>query len=396
MSWLDRLNGNIAQGGLTNSKWPESFIRGLYPPVISHGNGCHIYDTNHKKYIDFVCGLGANFFGYGNEIISREVMKHIFNGANHSFPTIHEIECAEMLKTFYPWVDRVKWTKTGSDACTAAIKLARAATGRDLILSEAYHGQGDDFISLTPPAKGIPKRDFIKALKDHEIDSTVAAVIIEPVITEYSSERIEYLKKLQNDCKKAGALLIFDEVITCLRFASHSVAGKFGIIPDLMTVGKAIGGGLSLAGVCGKKEIMDDKQVFISSTYAGETWPLIAGRVGMELLRKKSEYSIETLWRHGQSFMDKFNAFGGVQMAGYPTRGTFVGSAEERALFCQEMAKTGVLFHPATWFFNFKHVEIMDDVLMCVQIVKEQIKAGKCKLAYELPSTPFAAKARGQ
>lgn len=355
--WLHRSRSAVAQGCLTNSKSPESYLLGLYPTHIKGGNGCHLYDENDKKYVDFICGLGANLFGYGNEQITQQVLKHIYSGANHSLPTIHEVKAAEKVKELYPWVDRVKWLKTGSDACNAAVRFARAYTGRGLVLSEGYHGWGDTFVSATKPAKGCNKYyQGIGNIED-KITDKVAAVIVEPVIVDDSRERIEWLKNLRKECDATGALLIFDEVITGLRYESMGVCNKYGIKPDLICLGKAIGGGYSLACVAGRSDVLDDRQVFVSSTYAGETTSLVAGHAAMGLLQKNNDFNIGHLWEKGAEFIKEFNNPIGtddhVKIVGYPTRGTFTGTIEERALFCQEMAKANILFHPATWFFNF-------------------------------------------
>jgi glutamate-1-semialdehyde 2,1-aminomutase len=391
-SWLDRANKSISQGGLTNSKWPESYLRGLYPTHIKGANGCHLYDTNNIKYVDFICGLGSNLFGYGNEFITQAILKHLYNGANHSLPTIHEVECAEKLKELFPFVERVKWLKTGGDACAAALKFARAYTGRNNVISEGYHGWSDDFVSMTPPSIGVPPRDWMKTI-DYDF-SKAAAVIVEPVIIDDSRERINWLRTIRHECTKNGTVLIFDEVITGLRYEKYGVCNKFGILPDLICFGKAVGAGYSLAGVCGKAEILDNREVFVSSTYAGETIPLIAGKTGMELLQKKPEYSLDFLIEKGREFTDTFNSFGGVKLKSYGTRGTFEGTMEDRAIFCQEMAKCFVLFHPSTWFFNFPLISVMDDVLNTIEAVKDKIRMGKVKLEFPLPSSPFSAKVR--
>ena len=393
VEWFDRARKSIAQGGLTNSKWPESYIRGVYPTHIKSGNGCHLYDTNDIKYIDFICGLGSNLFGYGNDHISREILRNLYNGANHSLPTVYEVEAAEKLKELFPFVERVKWLKTGSDACNAAVKFARAYTGRDIIVSEGYHGWGDDFISMTPPAKGVPERSWMYKEADLE---NAAAVIVEPVIIDDSRERIDWLRQLREDCTEAGALLIFDEVITGMRYENYGVSNFYGIKPDLICLGKAIGGGLSLACVAGRSDVLDDKEVFVSSTYAGETWPLIAGKKAMELTQKNSDYNIGYLVEKGKEFTTEFNNLKGIQITGYGTRGTLTGTIEERALFCQEMAKAKVLFHPSTWFFNFPLIDVMDDVLNLVKGVKDKIASGQCRLEYPLPESPFSAKVRKQ
>lgn len=396
-SWLDRSRNAIAQGALTNSKRPESYILGCYPTHIKTANGCHLFDSNDTRYIDFICGLGSNLFGYGNEHITQAVMKHIYAGANHSLPTVHEVEAAESLKALFPWCDRVKWLKTGSDACNAAIRFARAATGRHLVLSDGYHGWSDQFVSMTEPAAGISKQISIIPLTGNEFSiSNAAAVIVEPIMLDYSIERIRYLKRLSEDCKKHGAVLIFDEVITGMRWRKYSVSNDFGIRPDLTCFGKAIGGGYSLAAVAGRADILDNQQVFVSSTYAGEVPPLVAAKAAMEIIQKKSDYDMNYLWQKGQEFIYEFNKLGGVQLTGYPTRGALVGTPDERALFCQEMAKSHILFHPSTWFFNFPLIKVMDDVLDITEAVKYRIRSGAVRLEYPLPESPFAAKVRRQ
>ncbi len=127
--WWHRAQKSVAQGALTNSKHPKMLIQGAYPTHVSHGIGSYLYDTDGKKYLDYICGLGVNLFGYGNDKINKELMKHIYGGFSHSLPTKHEVEAAEALKEIFCFVDRWKFLKTGSDACSAAIKIARNRWG---------------------------------------------------------------------------------------------------------------------------------------------------------------------------------------------------------------------------------------------------------------------------
>jgi len=389
--WWHRAQKSVAQGALTNSKHPQMLIQGAYPTHVSHGIGSYLYDMEGRKYLDYICGLGVNLFGYGNDKINKELMKHIYGGFSHSLPTKHEVEAAEALKEIFCFVDRWKFLKSGSDACSAAIKIARAATGRDLVLSDGYHGWDDDFVSLVPPAKGVPKRDFIKKLISiDDITKETAAVIIEPVMTDYSPERIAYLNQLRKKCTDTGAMLIFDEVITGFRFKKFGVCNYTGIIPDLLVIGKAMANGLPLSAVGGKAYLMDDPGYFISSTYAGEVFSLAACRKVCELLLKDSDYNIDYLSKSGQDFIDAFNQQPtDVKLAGYPSRGVFTGSDENIAIFMQEMARSEILFCKS-FFYNFGHISHNHDVLAIALEIKERIADRSAKMKFPMPQSPFS------
>jgi len=393
MSYKSRGDTCISQGCLTNSKHATTLIEGLYPSHVKGGHGCFLYDVNDRKYTDFICGLGTNLLGYGNDLVSREMMKHLYTGFSHSLPTVHEVHCAEKIKEIFPFVDLVKFLKSGSEACSAAIKIARGVTGRTNILTDHYHGWHDVFTHLVPPAIGTEKCQSLP-LGENAIDDTIAAVIIEPIVTDYSSERFEYLKDLREKCTKHGVVLIFDEIITGFRFKKHGVCNESNITPDLLLLGKSIANGMPLAAVCGKKELMSDRSWFVSSTYAGEILSLVAATKTMSMLQANSDYSVIRLWDKGQEFLDKFNAMpSSVKIVGYPSRGVFVGDPKEIAIFFQEMAKASILFCKS-WFFNFDLIEQADDVLSIAKVVLERIENKTVKLQYPAPRTPFAQKQR--
>ena len=395
----DRAQRSVAQGALTNSKHPESLIYGLYPTHIKHGQGCHLFDAKDHRYLDYICGLGSNLFGYGNDAIGRELLKHIYGGFSHSLPTYHEVEAAESLKQLFPFVERWKFLKTGSDACAAAVKFARAANPKKemLCLTEGYHGWNDQFVSVTPPAKGVPKFESMEKLNP-ELDSAqierASCVIIEPVITDDSRERVEWLKKLRSLCSKHNTLLIFDEVITGFRYRKFSVANAFGVVPDLICIGKAIANGLALAAVGGITAVMDDRGVFVSSTYAGEVLSLVAAKKVVELLLKDAKYDLNHLWNMGEHFTKEFNRSSDlIKIEGYATRGVFKGDDETVALFFQEMAKADILFCKS-WFYNFPLVAHQDNVLDCIDSVMGKIQRKEVTLKYPIPKTPFSMEVR--
>jgi glutamate-1-semialdehyde aminotransferase len=392
-----RAQNSIAQGALTNSKHPEMHILGVYPTHIKYGHGAHLYDNNNQRYVDYICGLGANFMGYGNDKINQEIMKHLYGGYSHSLPTFHEVEAAEALKSVFPFVDQWKFTKTGSAACDAAIRIARTYTGRSKVLSEGYHGCSDLFVSLTPPALGVTDRHEVEKFTSlDQITSDVAAVIVEPIITTLDTARIDWLNALRVKCSLHGVVLIFDEIITGFRWKKYSVANAYAISPDLICVGKALANGMPLAAVGGKKELMSGKPYFWSTTYAGEVLSLVAAKKVIDMLHKESKYNVDYLWEAGEEFCKRFNEMSAkVKISGYGTRGVFEGAAEDIAIFFQDMARSNVLFCKS-WFFNWDLMPHTESVLSIAREVVRRIDAGEGKLEYPLPKSPFSAEVRKQ
>lgn len=394
-TWSNRQELSIAQGALTNSKRPECLVKGVYPTHLERGSGCIVFDTNGKSYIDFICGLGSNLVGYGNTTVAKAVTEQFLQGATLSLATTKEVLFAEKVKEIFPFIEKMKVLKTGSDACTAAIRIARTHRKMGKVLSEGYHGFHDEFVSLSPPALGVYGSFPIEKLTDlTDIDYETAAVIVEPIMTDLSDARIAWLRELRARCTETGAALIFDEVITGFRFPKLSVSTYLGITPDLICMGKAMGGGLPIAVVGGSKEIMESGEYFVSSTFAGETVSMAASLKVMELLQKK-KLDVEELWEKGNYFKEEFNKLwpGVIAINGYPTRGVFEADLEIKALFWQEACRAGIIFGPS-WFFNFHHIEWIEGVLNTCKDIVMRLKTNSVKLQGELPKTPFAQKLR--
>lgn len=395
LQWTLRSQDSIAQNALTNSKRPECFVKGVFPTHISRAIGPFVWDTSRNKYIDFICGLGSNILGYANNSVNAAIYQQMINGTTYSLSSELEVLLAEKMKEIVPFIERVKFLKTGTEACLAAIRIARAKTGRSTVLSHGYHGWGDPFVSLTPPALGISSQTGISPFKLLEdINGETAAVIIEPILCDLSERRIDELQALRRKCTQEGALLIFDEVITGFRFPKFSVSNHLNIQPDLIVMGKAMGNGMPISFVGGSKDIMNCGEYFVSSTFAGETLSIAASLKVIELLQTK-KYNLEVLWERGQYFKDKFNSMcpENLKLTGYPTRGVFEGDLTTKALFWQESVKAGILFG-SSWFINFSHLPYIDNVLNVLQDILTRIKTGSVELEGELPQSPFAQKAR--
>lgn len=394
-SFHKRAQRCIGQTYLTNSKRPESLIKGVYPTHASKGQGCYLWDTSGKKYIDYITGLGTNLLGYANDTINASVMASLRSGNLFSLASDQEIVTAEKLKELFPFVDCFKFLKSGSDACSAAVKIARAATGRKWVLSEGYHGWHDNFVSLTEPHLGVlPSSDLCMQTLDEDTSfDDIAAIILEPVITDYSSERVEYLHALRQKCTKSGTLLIFDEIITGFRFPKFSVSRFFGVEPDLICLGKAMANGFPLAAVGGKYATLNADQYFVSSTYAGCVDALKACEKVCELLQK--QYKLDELWEEGARFIKKFNSFWPekIQIEGYPSRGVFKGDEKIKALLFQEACFAGILLGPS-WWMNFPLMQKSFAVLDTLKDIIYRIQSGNVELLGSMPSSPFAQKMR--
>lgn len=399
------LSQNIAQGSLTNSKHPDRFVKPYYPLIIERGSGECLYDIHGVKWIDFICGLGCNLFGYGNVLIEQYLTPLKNVGNSHSLPTKYEIIAAKCVKEMLPWVEKVKFVNDGSSACSAAITMARAymrSTGngiRQSIISEGYHGWHAEYTSLTPPALGIPLQNhIIKANYDENGDiflfQDTCAVIIEPVQLDDSKSRVEWLKRLRQKCTEKNIILIFDETITGFRYPKLSVSKCYHIEPDLIIFGKAIGNGEKIAFVAGKSKIMDN-DYFCSGTYHGHVRSLASFIKCFDLIKNSRQYDIEKLKTDGLQFQSDFNSIwrGILELKGYGTRGSFIGTDINKAIFMQELVKARILFGPS-FFLNWLLCEHLDTVLYLSERIVEQIKNGDIVLKGAIPTSPFSAKSR--
>lgn len=383
----------IHHGALTNSKRPECHIKGVYPSHATKGLGCYLWDTAGNKYVDYVCALGTNLFGYANGRIMKVVTDQLSRGSIYSLSSVLEVEVAEKLKGMIHFCDKFRFMKTGTEACMSALKIARAHTNRNTVLSEGYHGHSDPFVSLTPPHIGVPEDFHIKKFTAlSQIQEDVACVIVEPIMVDNSVDRISWLTKIRDRCRETGTVLIFDEIITGFRYKNLTFSTDTGLYPDIILLGKAIGGGLPLAVIGTRPGIGENKEWFVSGTFCGDTLALAAFNEVMNMVQ--NDFKINDLWVHGQKFIDGFNSIDKeIQIKGYPTRGVFAGDEKKRHLFFQESCKANILFGPS-FFYNFNHVDLNEIVLNSCKDIIMNINTQKIELEGMPPVSPFSAKAR--
>ena len=322
----------IAQNYLTASKHKSQWLQG-HPEYYEDFKG-----------VDFCCALGANLNSFHN---------------SHSLPTRLENALAERLHKIMPFAEKFKFLKTGSDACSAAVRIARAYTGKSLGAGTGYHGWGNTFISAENPGKGTVPGGYFKAFVfDHlKLQLTnwpnvdIAYCIIEPI--ELNTDVKPQLKEIRRLCNEKNIVLIFDEVITFGRVPKYCISNYLAIQPDIICGAKALGNGAAISFVGGKKEIMEMPGYFVSGTFFGERSGLEAAHKTLDFL---TEDKLEQLWQRGAKFQRCFNMLHkDVKLYGYPTRAIWRGG--KHLEFIQEMYKRGYLLHPKTWFLNFDHTE---------------------------------------
>jgi glutamate-1-semialdehyde-2,1-aminomutase len=360
----------------TYSKGPDQHVEGVYPVFLERGEGCYVWDLAGNRYIDYPCALGPMVLGYGDAGVNAAVRAQVRLGSTFSLANRLEVEVAELIVDMVPCAEMVRFVKSGSEATSAAVRLARAATGRDRVAMCGYHGWHDWCIGHTAKSGGVPAavRDLTHQFTYNDIASLqrlfdehpgeIAAVIMEPVGVE--PPHPGFLEAVREAATRHGAVLIFDEIITGFRLAPGGAQEHFGVTPDLAAFGKAIANGLPLAAVAGRADILGlvETSVFISSTFGGETLSLAAGKATLE--RISAGGVIEHLWRQGGRLIEGFNALADehevpARMIGLAPRRIIafepVDNIEANAvkgLFWQECLDRGVLMGNAN-FVSYAH-----------------------------------------
>lgn len=365
------------------------------PKFLTRAQGPYVWDESGKKYIDFVGALGAIILGHNHPKVTEGVQMQLSTGyVSGSFPHPIEIETAELIQEMFPACEKIRFLKNGDDATRAAVRIARAFEFEDSflsdwIISDGYHGAGEIWTSMTPPAIGISGEHQIIDFNENGIklvDNDQHPFIFEPIQLDASDERKNEILEYRKKCK----FIIFDEIITGCRVPSYSVHKWWNLKPDIVCLGKAIANGFPLSVVGGKKEIMDAKEYFISTTFSGEAISLAACKATLTELKIQN---INELWFYANRFQNKFNEICkdiSVSIQGYGTRGSMDLTNPKVALFCQEALKAGMLFGKA-FFFNFSHLEnhIEDYIFDLIFDIVSSIKSGKVTYQGELPKAPF-------
>jgi glutamate-1-semialdehyde 2,1-aminomutase len=397
-----RARSTIPGGAHTYAKGDDQYPV-LAPGFIARGSGCHVWDVDGNRYIEYGMGLRAVSLGHAFPRVVQAVVRQICRGANFTRPSELEVLCAESLLRVVPDADMVKFTKDGSSTTTAAVRLARAYTGRDMIAlcsDHPFFSYDDWAICTTPMGAGIPNAVAQLTLTFRYNDlagaealfashpGQIAALILEP------AKEVEpapgYLAALRDLCHRNGALLILDEMITGFRWPQCAAQRHYGVAGDLSTFGKALGNGFAISALAGRREIMrlggfdhDRERVFLlSTTHGAETHALAAALAVMDIYR--NEPVIETLEQRGRrlqagiaSAVAHYDLDAHFKLLGRPSNLVFsccdrdgVPSQTFRTLFMQELIRRGVL--APSLVVSYSHSE--DDIDRTVEAIDSALR----------------------
>lgn len=313
---FERALKSIPLATQTFSKSYQQWVKGAAPLFIDEGRGCRIRDVDGNGYIDHVLGLLPVVLGYRDPDVDDAIVRQLDKGICFSLASPLEAELAERLVRHIPCAEQVRFGKNGSDVTSAAVRLARAHTGRERIVACGYHGWHDWYIGTTTRDLGVPHA--VKALTTtvpfNDLDALedvlsrdgdqIAAVIMEP--TSKDPAQPGYLEGVRALTERHGVVLVFDEIITGFRVALGGAQAKSGVTPDLACFGKAMGNGMPISAVVGRTDIMKGmEEIFFSATFGGETLSLAAAIATIDKLERDNVP--ERLGARGAKLMEGIN-----------------------------------------------------------------------------------------
>ena len=382
---LARAEQSIPLGSQTFSKSKTAYPYGVSPFFIERGKGCQVWDVDNNQYTDFVSGLLSISIGYCDEDVDAAVLEQLKSGVTFSLPHRLETEVAEMIIDMVPCAEMVRFGKNGSDATSAAIRLARAFTNNEHIAVCGYHGWQDWYIGTTTRDLGVPEStkalthtfqyNNIDSLKQILTQNKFAAVIMEPMSLTYPDD--SFLHKVKAVCHQHGALLIFDEMITGFRFSKGGAQELFNVTPDLATFGKGMANGYPISAVVGRKDVMMlMEDIFFSGTFAGETLSLAATKAVLNKINTRNVLPhIHAMGEQLQDGLQQILADMGkpnwLKLCGHPSWSFLqildcapYSCWQLKSLFLQEMTRKGILLGGGH-NLNYSHQSEDIEELLC-------------------------------
>ena len=394
----------IPGGNMLLSKRPEMFLPDLWPSYFSKSEGCKIWDLDGSEYIDMLMTPGTNSLGYNNSSVNEAVERTIRDGNMSSLNAPEEVELAQKLIDLHPWAQMVKFARSGGEANAIAIRIARAASGRDNVAICGYHGWHDWYLATNLDCddnlknhllSGLEPQGVPKSLKgtvfpfeyndldylENLLQTKDIGVIKMEVFRNLHPEK-NFLSNVRMLATKYNAVLIFDECTSGFRKTFGGLHKLYDVEPDLAMFGKALGNGFAVTAVIGKEKIMQSAQsTFISSTFWTERIGSVAGLATLNVMEKEKSWEIIT--KIGRYFQDNFKVLSDklsvpVSINGIEALTTFSFESEHslayKTFFTQEMLKhgylAGTLFYPSICHTH----KIVDDYLHCAKLVLEQIR----------------------
>lgn len=418
--YKSQIHNLIPGGAHTYSKGDDQFPDNA-PAAISNGKGAYVWDIDGNKFLDCSMGLTSVSLGHAYPPVLDAIKEELDKGVNFQRPSYIEKEMAEIFLSLVPQHDRIKFSKNGSTATTAAVKLARAHTGRKLVAFPADHpfySYDDWFIGKTASNKGVPKEisdltvtfqscniDSLKALFD-TYPNQIAAIITEPEKPSCTNcsctiSSQDYLQKAIELTQKNGAVFILDEMVTGFKVDFPGAISKYNLMPDLATWGKGIANGFSFCALTGKKEIMDlggileegkEKVFLISTTHGGETNAIRAGIKTIQEFKEKDV--IEHINTLGNELIKRVKALivknqlePFIDLIPCPWMPTFIFKNKtgnicngHRTFFMQEMINENILFQgivvPSLSFTRIELNHFVKGFESCIQKYKSILYDG--------------------
>ena len=388
----------LVPGGVAGIRRPYNFVEGEYPIFFEEGKGGRIRDVDGNDYIDYLCAYGPIILGYREEEVDNAVIDQIRNkGICFSLTQSPQNELVRQLQELIPCCEMAAIVKTGSDATTIAIRVARAYTGKLKVARCGYHGWHDWCVEVKG---GIPEKFYEDIIEFHYNDldqledilkanaNDMAAIIVTPVGHPLGAEvqmpKPGYLEGVRELADKYGCVLIFDEIRSGFRCALGGAQELFGVTPDLATFGKAMANGYAIAALVGKREIMNvlTKEVFLSSTYFPNSDAQIAALKTIEILKR--DKVLEVVAAKGHKFaaeVEKVVAGSGIpaRFSGAPWMPFITFPKDDTGLykklrveFYTQLIRRGVFLQPYHHgYICYRHTD--EDLAFTVGAIKESL-----------------------
>jgi glutamate-1-semialdehyde 2,1-aminomutase len=380
-SLWERARQLIPGGTQTLAKGPGQHIQGVAPMYLTRGRGARVWDVDGNEYLDMTMAVGPLSLGYADPVIDEAIRTQLADGITFSLMHPLEVEVAELIRATVPNAERVRFSKTGADVTSAAIRVARAATDRERVVCCGYHGWHDWYIATTDRGAGIPQttRELVSTFDYNDLDTVrdaidvdTACVILEPMVVE--PPQPGFLEGVRKLCDDRGALLVFDEMWTGFRIALGGAQERFGVRADLACFSKAIANGMPLSVLAGRADVMQllERDVFFYTTFGGEALSLAAAAATIPELRRRNVP--ETLAARGRVLRQGYaricdeRDIGWSRCLGMDARTLVVfdpGTVDPllaKSYVQQELIRRGVLwsgFHNLSWAHRDSDIEYL-------------------------------------
>jgi glutamate-1-semialdehyde aminotransferase len=382
----------------TLAKGPGQYVNGVAPKYLKKGKGARVWDADGNEYLDYNMAIGPLSLGYAYPRVDEAIIAQLKDGI--TFSMMHELEVtlAELVHKIIPNAKSIRISKTGADVTSAAVRVARAFTGRNKVLCCGYHGWHDWYISVTSRNAGIPfavkelsstfDYNDIASVKE-ALDADTACVILEPFV--FEAPKNNFLLELKAVCEANGTLLIFDEMWTGFRIAVGGAQEYFGVTPDLACYSKAFANGMPISLLTGRRDVMElfKEEVFFFTTFGGEALSLAAAVATIHEMIEKNVPA--HLAAQGKKLKDGYNALavslgidGYTRCTGYDCRSlvSFETSAgnplELKSYVQQELIKRGILW---SGFHNMSFSHTDEDIAYTLRAYEEVLGLLKAAVA---------------